>query len=84
VPNDFLTCAKEGKHMGNTSQGTQISTDQNIILDHGKDVDNTLTSSWSNITIGPNNKLFMLLIVISLEHEMKNKVLFLLLNVLHI
>jgi hypothetical protein len=25
VPNDFPTCAKEGKHMGNTSQGTQIN-----------------------------------------------------------
>jgi transposase InsO family protein len=25
VPNDFPTCAKEGKHMGNTSQGTNLN-----------------------------------------------------------
>jgi hypothetical protein len=30
VPNDFPTCAKEGKHMGNTSQGTQINKDKVI------------------------------------------------------
>jgi hypothetical protein len=25
VPNDFPTCAKEGKHMGNTSSGTNLN-----------------------------------------------------------